>query len=50
MLINKESRNSVAIDEEHPSLGMLANWINKTKNGIQMSQNFVERNVICHQY
>lgn len=35
VLINKESRNSVAIDEGLPSSGMLTNWIKKiSRNGL----------------
>ena len=40
VLINNESRNSVAIDEGLPSSGMLANWIKKYK---EMGYNIVER-------
>ena len=40
VLINKESRNSVAIDEGLPSSGMLANWIKKYQ---EMGYNIVER-------
>ena len=40
VLIGKESRNSVAIDEGLPSSGMLANWIKKYK---EMGYNIVER-------
>ena len=41
VLINKESRNSVAIDEGLPSSGMLANWIKKYQ---EMGYNIVEWN------
>ena len=40
VLINNESRNSVAIDEGLPSSGMLANWISKYK---EMGYNIVEQ-------
>ena len=40
VLIGKESRNSVAIDEGLPSSGMLANWI---KNYKEIGYNIVER-------
>ena len=40
VLIGKESRNSVAIDEGLPSSGMLYNWIKKYK---EMGYNIVER-------
>lgn len=40
VLINKESRNSVAIDEGLPSSGMLYNWIKKYQ---EMGYNIVER-------
>lgn len=40
VLINKESRNSVAIDEGLPSSGMLANWIKKYQ---EMGYNIVEQ-------
>jgi len=40
VLIGKESRNSVAIDEGLPSSGMLYNWIKKYK---EMGYNIVEQ-------
>ena len=40
VLIGKESRNSVAIDEGLPSAGMLYDWIKKYK---EMGYNIVER-------
>ena len=40
VLLNNESRNSVAIDEGLSSSGMLANWIKKYK---EMGYNIVER-------
>ena len=40
VLINNESRNSVAIDEGLPSSGMLYNWIKKYK---EMGYNIVEQ-------
>lgn len=40
VLIGKESRNSVAIDEGLPGSGMLYNWIKKYK---EMGYNIVER-------
>ena len=40
VLINNESRNSVAIDEGLSSSGMLANWISKYK---EMGYNIVEQ-------